>query len=97
MLEKAAGYRNEIVKLKVQNYSDELNAFNNMLDESLLIKIGGSFTRTNDSLLEKFGQSTDLVSLAASGRMGTGQQLPERDDDLWKCYQSELAGRSLDG
>ena len=35
MLEKAAGYRNEIVKLKVQNYSDVLNAFNNMLDESL--------------------------------------------------------------
>ena len=38
MLEKAAGYRNEIVKLKVQNYSDELNAFNNMLDESLYDK-----------------------------------------------------------
>lgn len=44
MLEKAAGYRNEIVKLKVQNYSDELNAFNNMLDESLYDKNWGSFT-----------------------------------------------------
>lgn len=43
MLEKAAGYRNEIVKLKVQNYSDELNAFNNMLDESLYDKNWGKF------------------------------------------------------
>ena len=43
MLEKAAGYRNEIVKLKVQNYSDELNAFNNMLDESLYDKNWGEF------------------------------------------------------
>lgn len=51
MLEKAAGYRNEIVKLKVQNYSDELNAFNNMLDESLYDKNWGSFTRTNVFLI----------------------------------------------
>ena len=38
MQEKAIGFRNEVVKLKVQNYSDELNAFNNMLDESLYDK-----------------------------------------------------------
>ena len=38
MHEKAIGFRNEVVKLKVQNYSDELNAFNNMLDESLYDK-----------------------------------------------------------
>lgn len=33
MLSKAITYRNEVVKLKVQNYSDELNAFNKVLDE----------------------------------------------------------------
>ena len=38
MQEKAIGFRNEVVELKVQNYSDELNAFNNMLDESLYDK-----------------------------------------------------------
>lgn len=34
MPEKAASYRNEVVKLKVQNYADELKAFNSMTDES---------------------------------------------------------------
>lgn len=42
------------------------------------------------TLLEKFGQFTGLVSLAVRRRMGTGQQLPERDDDPTAIYKYEL-------
>ena len=56
----------------------------------------GSFADERIPYWRSSGPVSDLV-FSASGRMGTGQQLPERDDDLWKCYQSELAGRSLDG
>ncbi len=38
MLSTALSYRNEVVKLKVQNYSDELNAFNKVSDEKVYEK-----------------------------------------------------------
>ena len=89
MQEKAIGFRNEVVKLKVQNYSDELNAFNNMLDESLYDKNWWKFIRTNVYLIReirpvyRFG-----IPWPVRRRMGTGQQLPERDDDLRQFYKN---------